>query len=483
MTATAADPGRVAGQAAERSGFTRAAVDVRSTAFVYGFALLYAAVFAAAAATNYLLYLEPRFDLGNMVQVVWATAHGDVLRTSDAYGTEMSRLGSHFDPFLALLVPLWWAWSSPLILLIAQAGAVASGALPVFWLARKHVENRGFAVVFAVAYLLYPATQFNAFTPVGIHAVSFAIPLILFAIWFLDEGRLVPFAVFAVLAATTKEEIAAAVGGLGIWYAVRHGRRRTGAAIFALGLFMSAVCLEIVIPHYAASGASPFAGRYAEVGSTPTGMLHVVVTDPGAFVHQMATWHKLAFVALVFAPFLGLWALEPLLLVGAIPDLAINLLSAKPEQTTVFYQYTAGMIPFVVAASVLGAGKLRRRRYAPPALLAVFGLLAIVSPLVYTVSSTHSRSGAEVTASRDALKLIPPGVPVSASQTLGAYVSTRKSVAVFPNVANANWVIVGPIASSIDDPKQFRNALRKLRSSDRWRVAFDAHGVIVFQRR
>jgi hypothetical protein len=141
------------------------------------------------------------------------------------------------------------------------------------------------------------------------------------------------------------------------------------------------------------------------------------------------------------------------------------------------------MIPFVVAASVLGAGKLRRRRYAPPALLAVIGLLAIVSPLVYTVSSTHSRSGAEVTASRDALKLIPPRVPVSASQTLGAYVSTRKSVAVFPNVANANWVIVGPIASSIDDPKQFRNALRKLRSSDRWRVAFDAHGVTVFQRR
>jgi hypothetical protein len=112
----------------------------------------------------------------------------------------------------------------------------------------------------------------------------------------------------------------------------------------------------------------------------------------------------------------------------------------------------------------------------------VFGLLAIVSPLVYTVSSTHSRSGAEVTASRDALKLIPPGVPVSASQTLGAYVSTRKSVAVFPNVANANWVIVGPIASSIDDPEQFRAALQELRTNGRWRIAFDAHGVSVFER-
>ena len=72
-------------------------------------------------------------------------------------------------------MPLWWAWSSPLILLAAQAVAVASGALPVYWLARKHVQPHGFAVVFAVAYLLYSPTQFNAFTPIGVHAVSFAI--------------------------------------------------------------------------------------------------------------------------------------------------------------------------------------------------------------------------------------------------------------------------------------------------------------------
>jgi uncharacterized membrane protein len=482
MSATTADPRLVAGEASERVISKAATSSVRATTFVYGFAVLYAAVFAAAAATSYLIYLEPRFDLGNRVQVVWSTAHGNFLQTSDAYGAHMSRLGSHFDPFLVLLVPLWWAWSSPLVLLIAQAVAVAAGALPVYWLARKHLHENGFAVVFAAAYLLYPATQFNAFTPVGIHAVSFAIPLILFAIWFLDEGRLLPFAVFALVAATTKEEIAAAVGGLGIWYAVRHGRRRAGAAIFVLGVLASAVLLEVVIPHYAPSGTSPFAGRYAEVGSTPTGMLHVAVTDPGAFVHQMATWHKLLFLVLVFAPFLGLWALEPLLLVGALPDLVINLLSAKHEQTTIFYQYTAGIIPFVVAASVLGAAKLRRRRHAPTALLATIGLLAIVSPLIYTISSIHSRSDAEVTATRNALKLVPPRVAVSASQTLGAYVSTRKTVAVFPNVRNANWVLVGRIAKSIDDPHEFRTALRKLRSSDQWRVVFDSHGVTLFVR-
>jgi uncharacterized membrane protein len=440
-------------------------------------------VFAAAAATNYLIYKSPRFDLGNMVQAVWSTAHGDFLQTSNASGTVMSRLGAHFDPFLALLAPLWWAWPSPVVLVVAQAAAVGSGALPVYWLARKHIGDRGFAVVFAMAYLLYPATQFNAFTPIGIHPVSFAIPLILFAIWFLDEGRLLPFAAFAVLAATTKEEVAAAVGGLGVWYAVRHGRRRIGLAILATGLLVSALCLEVVIPHYALSGSSPFAGRYAEVGSTPTGMLRVAVTDPTVFVHQVATWHKLLFLALILLPFLGLWALEPLLLVGAIPDVVINLLSAKPEQTTIFYQYTAGIIPFVVAASVLGAARLRRRRFASPALLASCLCLAVVSPLAYSVSSIHSRSSAEINATKDALRLIPPGVPVSASQTVGAYVSRRKSVAVFPIVGRANWVIVGRTATSIDDPVVFKRTLARLKSSPRWRVVFDSEGVSVLKRR
>jgi uncharacterized membrane protein len=459
------------------------ASDLRARLVVYAFSGVYAIVFAAAASTSYLLYLEPRFDLGNVIQVVWSTAHGDFLQMSDPRGVVISRLGSHFDPFLALLVPLWWIWSSPLVLLGAQAVAVSSGALPVYWLGRKHLNNHGFAAVFAVAYLLYPATQFNAFTPIGVHAVSFSIPLILYAIWFLDEGRLLPFATFGVLAATTKEEIGAAVGCLGLWYAVRHGRRLVGAAIFALGTATSLVCMSVIIPRYSPYGVSPFAGRYENVGGTPGAIAKLLVTDPSAFVHQTATLHKLAFILLMLLPFLGLWALEPLMLVGALPDLAINLLSSKPEQSTVFYQYTAGMIPFIVVASILGAARLRRRRHAPTALLAVTACLAVVSPLVYSVASIHSRADSQTRATRSALKLIPPHAAVSASQTLGAYVSRRRVVAVFPNVSRANWVLVGPMATGEDDPAVFRRALKEVRSSPRWRTLFDSSGISVLERR
>jgi uncharacterized membrane protein len=468
----AADPASTISEGASSAG---------RTAFVCAFAGAYAVLFAAAAATNYLLYFEPRLDLGNMVQVVWSTSHGYFLHTSDTNGAGMSRLGVHADPFLAFLVPLWLAWSNPLVLLVAQAIAIAAGALPVYWLARKHVGDPTLSVVFVVAYLLYPATQFNAYTPTGIHAVSFAIPLILFAIWFLDEGRLPLFVLFAALAATTKEEIGAAIGGLGLWYAVRRGRR-TGLAIAAVGIGITLLNLLVVIPHYASNGVSPFADRYSNVGGTPGGVIRTAVTDPGAFVHEVATWHKALFVVLVFAPFLGLWALEPLLLIGAAPDLAINLLSSKPEQTTVFHQYTAGVVPFVVAASIFGAARLQHARRTRMALLGVMGCFAIVSPLVWTAMSVHSRSWDTVTATRSAVRLVPSDAPVSVSQSLGGYVSARKVVALFPAVARADWVLVGPAASGVDNPGVFRRAIARLRASPSWTTVFDAQGVSVFER-
>src|SRR5437763_6803338 len=73
-----------------------------------------------------------RFDLGNMTQAVWATAHGHFLEVTNLAGDQTSRLGSHFDPILAALAPLWLAWPSPDMLLVLPALALALGPPPCF---------------------------------------------------------------------------------------------------------------------------------------------------------------------------------------------------------------------------------------------------------------------------------------------------------------------------------------------------------------
>ena len=59
--------------------------------------------------------MDARFDLGNMVQAVYNTAHGHFLEitTGELKPRQMSRLGSHVDPILALFALPWLVWPSP----------------------------------------------------------------------------------------------------------------------------------------------------------------------------------------------------------------------------------------------------------------------------------------------------------------------------------------------------------------------------------
>jgi uncharacterized membrane protein len=469
----------------ERSARRAATAAVVARRVVYVAAGLYAVVFAAAAVLHFLVFQSAHADLGTMAQALWSTAHGHFLETTTMPGSNMTRLGGHVDPFLVLLVPLWWVWSSPLMLVVVQAIAVSTGALPVYWLARKHLSSERAAAHFALAYLLLPATQFNAFTiSSGFHAVSIAIPLILFAIWFLDEDRLVLFALFALLAASTKEEIPAAVGCLGIWYAVRKGKRLVGLSIFVLGVTVSLVDFLVVIPHFSPSGVDPFVGRYQQVGGTPGGIAHRAVSDPMALVHAVATTHKLVYVLLLLGPLLGLWLLEPLLFLGAVPDLAINLLSAKSDQTVVAFHWTAGIVPFAIAATIFGAARLKRHpdrvsRY----VLVGAACIAVYSPVVQARSDLSAWSSPERSAKMHALDLVPPGVPVSASNQLGANLSARSYSYTFPTTGSATWVVVDRADPTYADAAGYVRKVREIESNASWKIVYSSEGVAVLRRR
>ena len=101
---------------AERSRLFR-----RNAAYVIGGAVLFAAIYALLSWLKYRAYMDARFDLGNMVQAVFNTAHGRFLEitTGELKPRQMSRLGSHVDPILALFALPWLVWPSPVMLLVA----------------------------------------------------------------------------------------------------------------------------------------------------------------------------------------------------------------------------------------------------------------------------------------------------------------------------------------------------------------------------
>ena len=457
----------------------------------------YAAAFSALSVLRHRAFQTGRFDLGNMVQAVWSTAHGHPLRVTGLRGDGISRLAAHFDPILAAFAPLWLAWPSPDVLLVTQAIAISLGAVPVFWLANKHLGSQRAGLGFALAYLLYPPTQWLTLNE--FHPVAFACPLLLFAVWYLDEGRLLPFALCALVAATTKEEIAFVVAGLGLWWALARGRRLEGVGIAAAGAAVALIAIEVVIPHFNRAGSSSFFTRYSEVGGTPGGILHTAITDPWEIVTTAVTGRGLGYLARLFLP-LGLLALlAPLLLLAAVPELAINLLSAATTQTSIRFHYTAGLIPVLVAATVLGAARLAHGRPQRARALATGALvLALVSnyalgaiPLWrYLPGGQQAEAHAAEVTRHDriaaaALRLIPPTAVASATNTLGAHLSARSRVLSFPFVQDATWIVADETSPGYADrfaPLPAAVQLSWLRRSSEWRLVFERDGVLIFHR-
>lgn len=447
-------------------------------------AATYAIVAATAGELDFVGFRTARFDLGNAVQAIWSTAHGHLLQMTDVHGQQVVRLGSHVEPVLLVFVPLWMVWSSPVMLLVVQAIAVSAGALPIFWFARKHLRSERAGVLFAVAYLLYPATQWNALDPnTGFHAVNLALPLLLYALWWLDEERWALFAVAALLAAGTKEQVPLIVGCLGLWYGFSRGRHVIGVSIFAAGAALSAVDVLYVIPHFSPSGADPFAQRYDAVGGSASGVLKTAVLHPLRVADVALTPHKLGYLALLFVPLLGLCFRAPLLLLAAVPSLAINLLSSSADQTSISGHYSAATVAFLFGATILGAARLKvDPRLLATAVLTAVALTAVLSPLWVAVpvargtiaDASHQR------AERDAVALIPPNASVSTSNIIGAHLSARNRILLFPVVHGARWIAVD--TRDTEGAASFRAAVAALRRHGSFTQVFEADGIVVMRR-
>ena len=426
--------------------------------FVWLATAAFAAGFSALAVLRHRAFGSGRFDLGNMTQAVWSTANGDVLSVTDVDGEQISRLGSHFDPILVLLAPLWSLWPSPELLLVVQAVVVAAGALPVFWLARVHLDSERVAAALALAYLLFPPVQW--LTVSDFHPVSFACALLLFAWWFLDQRRLLPFALFAAAALATKEHVGLTVAAMGVWYAIRYREPRTGAAIAVVAGSVALVAALAVVPHFAPSGVSAFESRY----DSPS-----------------LDGRDVRYLAALLLP-LGLLPLAaPLALLPALPELGLNVLSSTITQTSVKTHYAATAIPALLAAAVYGVARVGERAGYVVALAALCGAIAL-GP----VGRVDIAAGPHEAAARRALAIVPDRAPVSATNALGAHLSARRRIFSFPVLREAEWVVVDTRRLTFLDslrPERARPALAALRSDPDWRLVFAEDGVLVFRRR
>jgi uncharacterized membrane protein len=457
--------------------------------------LLWALVVFVRVRVNHDNFNTARFDLGNMVQAVWSTAHGRPLEVTNEAGDQILRFAGHVDPILALIAPLWIVAPTPMTLVAVQVGALALGALPVYWLARKNLASESTAALLALVYLTNSWLAWSAVD--AVHPVTLAIPFLLLALWFLDNDRLGAFALAAVGALMCGELIGLAVGSLGLWYAFARGRRRAGLVIAFLGTAWSVVAVMLVIPAFR-DGPSQFAGYYSSVGGSPEAILRTATRDPLKILAEIATAQDLAYMLLLAAPLGAAFLLAPGLAAVALPQLFLNTLSDRDALVDPRYHYIAAIVPFLIGATVLG---LRRVPEAGQKLTAA--LILLVSIVMFLVAGPWpgtnfadrtrfpSTYAPHVAAMNDAVSLIPDDARLMSTNVAGAHLSERRYFYNFPVLADAEWAIletrdtwVPPGTPGGDGvrPALMRSLLARLESDPAWEKVFDRSDVLVFRR-
>jgi len=464
---------------------------------VWGSILLWSALLFAEVRSDYLGFRLARFDLGNMVQAVWSTAHGRPLEMTLLSGEQAVRLASHVDPILVLFAPLFALWPSPLLLAGVQIAACALGALPVFWLARRHLASEKAAGLLALAYLAYPWLAWTALD--AMHPVTLAIPLFLYAIWFLDSNRLWAFALCALLIAATGELMGLPLAALGLWYWLARGQRRPGLVIAAAGFAWSVLAVKVIVPHFHGE-ESPFNAYYATVGGSPEGVLRTLVTDPATIASALFGSEDIGYLVWLAAPLAGLFLLAPGLAAVALPQLVANGLSDSPATSGPQHQYVAAVIPFLIAATVLGVSRLPRARRVLGAVVVLFlsSMLTVYAgpwpgaPAAVDLWYQADVPPQHVAALREAIALVPDDAPVSATNKAGSHLTSRRYFYSVPFVEGAEWIVLDTqdpwvVGKAVNltlgpYPQRLRAFRQQIEKSSEWVKVFERDGVLVFRR-
>jgi len=122
------------------------------------FLLLATTVYSFIAITSHNHFLTFGWDLGFFDQLIWKVSRSFYPISSL---NKVNILANHFSPILFFFAPLYWIWSDPRMLLMAQALLVVFAAYPLYLLSFYKTKNRLFSLAVVFSYLFFLGTQWS----------------------------------------------------------------------------------------------------------------------------------------------------------------------------------------------------------------------------------------------------------------------------------------------------------------------------------
>lgn len=454
-------------------------------------AVIYFGYVSALAVLRHFSLHTHGYDLGFFDQAVWRLSRFEWFHSIQEPGPAL--IGSlHFSPVLYLLVPFYWVWPGPVVLLVAQTGLLALGGWFLLKIAQRELRSPLMVLAAVAAYFCFPyLLQANLF---DFHEMAFSVPVFLTMFWSLANRRYTWAAGFAALYLLCREDTFLYLLGFSLvrlaWLAV--GDRDEREMIFhaclapAAGLYGWLV-LTFVMPGLLpnpATGAALNLSWFGHLGNSIGEIVSTVLFRPaamlGLFFSEERYLHLFRLLATVgFAPLFS-----PGYFVVALLPIGVLLFSRHPFLISFSHQYPLLMIPFLFVAYVYGLRFLEHRlgdRWKVP--LAVFFLcLAVLGTrfrlLVPDLPSRRALAAGAL------FRQVPAQAPLSAQSDLIPHLSQRMKLYHFPDVADAGYVVLDTKGNTWPLAKaEYDQRVEALLRSGGFTKTYDQDGYWVLERK
>jgi uncharacterized membrane protein len=392
------------------------------------------AVFAGYSWIQHAQFRTSGYDLGLADQVLTHYARFQPPYAALA-GPRFNMLGDHFSPIVATLTPLYWIWSDPRMLLLAQALLVALSIPVVHRFIARHL-GPGPAPWLTIGYALsWPLQAMIAF---DFHEVAFAVPLIALAIDSLDRRDDRTLLLCCLGLVLVKEDMGLLVVTLGVLRILLSRPRRMGVVVCLVGVVGYLVATAVVLPALGPSGGVNH-WSYDSLGPDLPGALSFIGRHPIRAL-DLFFWSppvKSATLLALLGPLLLLPLRSPYVLAAA-PLLAERFFSSRETLWGPFFHYSAPVWPILFLAAVDGARRLHQggHRMIPRMLAVSVLLLAVVGtattstlfPFHRLVDGAAFRTTPKMISQRTAIEAIPAHSCVAADDRLTPHLTQTNLV-------------------------------------------------------
>jgi uncharacterized membrane protein len=420
-------------------------------------------VLVAAGAVGYTCYfgyysycyyysLRSGYDLGIYDSLTWNMLHrGSFFKAPPWAGPGKSHFGNHSEFIAYALLPIYAIRQNAGTLLLIQAALLGLAAIPLYKLARRHVDPWP-ACILALSYLLYPALHGeNLFE---FHFLVLAPFLLWWAWYFLESRRDGWAALFILLTLSVREDVSSWVAILGAYFLLSGRRPKAGLIVGVVGALYCFIIKFVAMPYV--GGGESFTDIYKDLippgGKGFGSVVSTLLGNPGFAMSTLAESSKLIYMLQILLPLAFLPFRRPIVLVLCIPGFFFTVLSTHyGPLVSIYYQYSTHWIAFLFPSAALGLEWLNARTAAEPrcdgarvkpqraALVALLGLAVSVSYQYGAIFQQHNSWGGPIPfvfgvdakgkarhqAAERLTRVLPRRAKVSGSAFVTPYLSNR----------------------------------------------------------